>query len=111
MLELLCGLVANLKQNDRQAGGRRMGRLISSSLVQRHYIPVIVHPSLLKRTFFGHTLKIVSLKYAQPIFERVPTHRTVRDRSKKQRQSHDVNYKADYLAKDVTCASRPCTSF
>ncbi|MNY21390.1 hypothetical protein D3C86_1549340 [compost metagenome] len=38
-------LVAHLKQNHRQAGERRMNRLIGSRLVQRHYIPVVVHPA------------------------------------------------------------------
>lgn len=47
--QLLGGLVADLKQNHRQAGERRVIRLIGSGLVQRHYIPVVVHPSLLKR--------------------------------------------------------------
>jgi hypothetical protein len=47
--QLLGSLVANLKQNHRQAGERRVIRLIGSSLVQRHYFPVVVHPGLLKR--------------------------------------------------------------
>ncbi len=49
LLELLSSLVANLKQNHGQAGERRVSRLVGSGLVQRHYIPVVVHPSLLKR--------------------------------------------------------------
>ena len=53
MAQLLGGLVTNLKQNHRQAGQRRSARLICSGLVQRHYIPVVVHPRLLQRCFFG----------------------------------------------------------
>lgn len=43
--KLLRGLVANLKQDHRQAGERRRCRLIGSRLAQRHYIPVFEHPA------------------------------------------------------------------
>ncbi|MNG18493.1 hypothetical protein D3C84_1025640 [compost metagenome] len=60
MPELLGGLVANLKQNHRQAGERRGIRLIGSDFVQRHYIPVVVHPGLLKRLSSARNVKAMT---------------------------------------------------
>ncbi|CAI8777000.1 hypothetical protein EMIT0P218_10101 [Pseudomonas sp. IT-P218] len=43
--ELLSSLVANLQDDDRQAGEWRVRRLVGSDPAQRHHIPVVVHPA------------------------------------------------------------------
>ncbi|MCY1181565.1 hypothetical protein D9M73_220760 [compost metagenome] len=47
--QLLCGLVADLEKNRRQSGEWRVSHLVGSCLVQRHYIPVVVHSASLER--------------------------------------------------------------
>lgn len=90
MAQLLGGLVTDLKQNHRQAGERRSVRLIRSRLVQRHYIPVVVHPSLLKGVSLPRNER--SLDAHSRVPAGIDTHRCISNSGEpNKRQSYDVN--------------------
>jgi hypothetical protein len=82
-----------------------MIRLSGSGLVQRHYVPVFVHPSLLKRRFFG------SVATAGNARDRAVTEGADESKKTGQRQSHDVNYKADYRVKVSAVPADPVLHF
>ncbi|MNF88859.1 hypothetical protein D3C84_713620 [compost metagenome] len=95
--QLLRGLVANLKRNHRQAGERRWTRLIGSALMQRHHIPVVVHPSLLKGITLRSGITVKPMANARTPCAAVRVMHTIRFRcsgGSRTRQSYDVNLKA-----------------
>ncbi|AKA26702.1 hypothetical protein PCL1606_52560 [Pseudomonas chlororaphis] len=76
--------------------------------MQRHYIPVVVHPSLLKG-IFCRAIKVGRRSQPSPGGYRYTPLQTGSRGSQKGRQSYGVNYKSDYLAKTTPCASRLCS--